>query len=191
TALFNWGDGNSSTVATSGTNGLGTVSATHVYATTGSYTVTVTLSDTDGPTSIAQTFQVTVTRSIYLLNLTASGELNVSLSGSINIPGSIYVDSNSASALTVSGSASITAAQINVVGGVSKSGSATFHPAPTTHAAIAADPLAYLAAPTGGVNRGSVVLGDGSTVTINPGIYSQINISGSATLKMNPGVYVI
>ena len=27
--------------------------------------------------------------------------------------------------------------------------------------------------------------------TINPGIYTSINVTASATLKMNPGVYVI
>jgi hypothetical protein len=103
----------------------------------------------------------------------------------------VVVDSNSPTALTESGNAQVKAATIQVVGGVQKGGNATLSPAPVTGAAAAADPLAGLAAPTGGTFRGSVSLGGTNTQTIDPGVYSQISVSGNASLTLNPGVYVI
>ena len=64
-------------------------------------------------------------------------------------------------------------------------------PSPTTGVAVIADPLASLAAPTGGTNQGSVNLSKGSQ-TISPGIYSSISVSGKGTsLVLKPGVYII
>src|SRR5262249_2296814 len=74
-----------------------------------------------------------------------------------------------------------------------KSGNATFHPAPTTGAASVADPLAALPSPgTNGLTHyGAENLGAYSKATIDPGIYSQINVSGNAVLTMNAGTYII
>ena len=47
-------------------------------------------------------------------------------------PGDVVVDSSSRTALSASGNAQVTASAIDVVGGVQKSGNATFSPAPTT-----------------------------------------------------------
>jgi hypothetical protein len=134
---------------------------------------------------------VIVTQSIYVLNGTASGALSVTGNASINIPGTVYVDSSSPTALTESGNAAVTAASIQVVGGASQGGHATWSPAPVTGAASAPDPLAALAAPTTGIARGSVNLSGNSTLTINPGVYSSIQVSGNARLTLNPGVYVL
>ena len=66
---------------------------------------------------------------------------------------------------------------------------------PVTAAPIVADPLAGLAVPNaaayGLTNRGAVNLSGNNTLTINPGIYSQINVSGNAKLIFTPGIYVI
>jgi hypothetical protein len=132
-----------------------------------------------------------VTQSVYVLNPTAGGALTLSSNAAINVPGSVVVDSNSPTALTESGNAQVKAATIQVVGGVQKGGNATLSPAPVTGAAAAADPLAGLAAPTGGTFRGSVSLGGTNTQTIDPGVYSQISVSGNASLTLNTGVYVI
>jgi hypothetical protein len=137
------------------------------------------------------TLTQTVTQSIVVLNGTASGALSVTGNASINIPGNLIVDSNSRAALTESGNAAVTAAGIQVVGGASQSGHATWSPAPVTGAASAPDPLAALAAPTTGVARGSVNLSGNSTLTINPGVYSSIKVSGNARLTLTPGVYVL
>ena len=53
------------------------------------------------------------------------------------------------------------------------------------------DPLAGLAAPTGGVFQGAVNLSGNASETINPGVYTQISVSGNAKLILNPGIYVI
>ena len=96
-------------------------------------------------------------------------------------------------ACLASGNAQITAAVIDVHGSVSKSGDATFSPAPVTKAATVSDPLAGLPVPstTGLTNFGSYSLSGNSTATINPGIYSQISLSGNANLTMNAGTYII
>ena len=63
TATINWGDGLSSTGTVNDTvmpsGASGTVSATHVFATTGVYTATLTVNDSDGGSS-SETFQITV-----------------------------------------------------------------------------------------------------------------------------------
>src|SRR5262249_43968950 len=107
------------------------------------------------------------------------------------------VDSNSTTALKASGNTNLTASAIDVVGGYSASGNASFNPPPSMwqHVFIS-DPLAALPAPSAATagpltNMGSVNLSGKNTLTINPGIYTQISVSGTATLIMNPGVYVI
>jgi parallel beta-helix repeat protein len=131
-----------------------------------------------------------VTQSIYVLNKTEGGALSISGHASINIPGTLVVDSNSKHALTASGHAQVTAASIRVVGGVDLDGQATLSPAPVMGVGAVPDPLAGLVAPTGGTAQGSVSLNKGS-LTINPGVYQSIKVSGSASLTLNPGVYVI
>ena len=93
------------------------------------------------------------------------------------------VDSSSATALSASGNAQLTAAMIDVAGGVQKSGNATFSPAPTTGVSVS-DPLAGADAPEHG-RTDQLWLGEpqrNSPATISPGIYSQISVSGNASL---------
>jgi hypothetical protein len=134
----------------------------------------------------------TVTQSIYVLNTSAAGSVSVSGNAGIAIPGTLYVDSSSRTALTESGKAQITAAGIQVVGGVSTSGNATLSPAATTGAASVADPLSSLTGPgtSGLTNYGAASYSQGAH-TLSPGIYSQISASGSASLTLNPGLYLI
>src|SRR5208337_4642967 len=136
---------------------------------------------------------LTVNRSIIVLDPSAAGALTIGGNAIINIPGVVYVDSSSSSALLASGNAQVTAAAIDVHGGVKKSGNATFNPAPTTGVAVLADPLKSLPSPstTGVKNYGSFTLSGSSSATIQPGIYSQISVSGSGTLTMSSGVYII
>jgi hypothetical protein len=137
------------------------------------------------------TLTVTVNTSILVLDPKASGAFTLSGSANINLRGNVVVDSNSSSALTASGSAVLKASSIQVVGKVQQSG-ATISPAPVTGASPVADPLANLPAPStsGLTNYGAANIA-GSTKTLQPGIYSQISISGSASVTLNPGVYII
>jgi hypothetical protein len=129
---------------------------------------------------------------IYILNRTASGALSLSDNAEINISGTIVVDSSSLTAVKANEKAHISASAIDVVGGVSASGHATFGARPVTGAAFVADPLAGLAVPpASGHSLGWVTLGDNASCTLNPGIYSGISVSGHAHLTLKPGIYVI
>jgi hypothetical protein len=193
TATVAWGDGATTGGAITQPGGVGTpfiVSGSHTYGVAGIETVTVTIKDLGGQLATTS-FVLTVQPSIFVLSPTAGGALTLKGTVAINIAGAVVVDSNSANALTASGNAQLTAVSIQVVGGVSVSNGAILNPTPVTLAQPVMDPLAGLAAPSGGTNRGAVNLTKGS-LTINPGIYSQIAVSGTGTtLNMNPGVYVI
>ena len=137
---------------------------------------------------------LTVYQSVIILDpnadgLTATGNASISLAG-----GGVYVDSNSARALTANGNAQITASVVDVHGGDKIDGNhVNINPGPTLGAPVVPDPLANLAQPStsGLTNFGSVNLERGGSLTINPGIYSQITVSGAGSLTMNSGVYII
>jgi hypothetical protein len=132
---------------------------------------------------------------ILVLDPKASGALALSGYATITEAGSVVVDSNSATALVASGYARVTASSIRVVGSFVKSGNTVvLNPAPIIHSTALADPLSGLAAPAApaaGKSLGAVSLGGSSSLTINPGLYSQINVYGNAHLTFNPGTYEI
>jgi hypothetical protein len=160
------------------------------------YVVTLTVSDVIGGKGTT-TLQLIVAPSIFVVNPSVNGALTVSGNASINIPGEIVVDSSSSSALSAAGSAQMTASTTDVLGGFQTTGNATITPAPTTGVSVA-DPLVTLGAPspTALTSYGSVTFTTGSHI-INPGIYSQIKVSGNASLTMSagsggaPGMYII
>jgi hypothetical protein len=169
-------------------------------AAVGAYPITGTLSNASGVTTdynvtlnngtLTVLNPVVPSAAVYVLSKTASGALTLSGNANINVPGVIEVDSSSASAISGSGNAIVTATGIQVVGGASLTGSAKFNPNPTTHAAYVADPLFGLAIPSvSGSSQGP--LNVSGKITINPGIYSSISVSGNGNLTMNPGIYVI
>ncbi len=168
---------------------------------TGSHSITAAYTSGDGnfnpsPISTAITQVVSAPasgQSIIVLDPTAGGALSLSGNASIKLAGEVVVDSSSSSALAASGNAQISASVIDVHGGVSKSGNASFSPAPITGAATVADPLASLAEPgtAGLVAQGAETLSGNSTATIQPGIYSQITASGNAKLTLSSGIYLI
>ncbi len=174
------------------TSGTASFSTTSLAA--GPHTITATYSgDGNFLSSYGTAGTVTVGQSIIVLDPSAGGALSISGNASINLPGGVYVDSSSSTALSASGNASIKATVIDVHGGVSRSGNASFRPAPVTGAAVAADPYATLAEPstTGLTSFGSESVSGDSSATIKPGIYSGISVSGNATLTMSAGTYII
>jgi hypothetical protein len=189
TVSVNWGD-NQTSAGTSTTTGT-TVSAqgSHPYAVAGSFTVTTKISQ-GSAFSVIVSSTATVQPSIIVLNPSAAGALSLQGSSSLTIAGAVVVDSNSPTALSVGGSAQISAGSILVVGGVSASPGA-LNVTPATGVSPVADPLAGLAVPGTGTTQNAVNLTSGS-LTINPGVYAQISVSGNGTtLSMNPGVYII
>lgn len=125
--------------------------------------------------------------------------VDVAMSGSasISVPDcNIYDDSDSSNALTLSGSASLTANEIGIVGGYSDSSSGKITPdPPTTGLAPAANPLPLSAPeiPTGTCSGSTCNpnYSSGSN-TLGPGTYNSISVSGTGTtLTLTPGNYII
>jgi Flp pilus assembly protein TadG len=126
------------------------------------------------------------------IGMTGSGTLSMANCG-------IVVDSASSSALKLTGSASITAESIGIVGGYSETGSGTISPTPVTGLAPAADPLAWLTPPS---FVASSCLADphftgSSSNTIGPTTaggticYDGLSMTGSGSLTMQAGTYII
>jgi hypothetical protein len=131
---------------------------------------------------------------IYVMDPAASGAL--SMSGTPNLISScgIYIKSNSSSALSGNGTPTLTASEIDVVGGSMFSG--TMHPnPPTTGVNVRPDPLWYLQPPslTGmTVQSTSQVSINGWAVTnLQPGIYKGGISVANGTAILTPGTYVI
>jgi hypothetical protein len=109
--------------------------------------------------------------SIFVLNPTANGALTLSGNASIQMPGVVIVESSSKTALSAGGNTQLSAWATGV---------------------SVLDPLAGLTppCPTGLTNYGSINLTGGSQ-TICPGLYSQIHVSGNASLTLSAGTYII
>jgi type VI protein secretion system component Hcp len=186
------GDGITATFQSAGTPANATVG-------NGPYAITATLNDPNGklgnysvtlvPVTLTVTLSPPGTAPVYVLDATATGALNLAGSSKVVLAGPIVVDSGSASAVVVSRGAKIQASGVLVAGGVAQRGKA--RTIKTGQPTLIGDPLAGLAIPTGAGTAISEVLGGKSSATIHPGVYSQINVSGSARLKMTPGVYII
>ena len=159
----------------------------------GTNTITVSYGGDAEFLNSAGTVTVVVNQSIIVLDPSAGGALTLSGNASIKVAGGVFVDSSSASALAISGNAQIKASVIDVHGKVQKSGNASFSPAPVPGAAVLADPLTGLVWPgtAGLANFGSESVSGNSSVTIKPGIYSQISASGNSTLTLQSGTYII
>ncbi|HMG86102.1 MAG TPA: pilus assembly protein TadG-related protein [Terracidiphilus sp.] len=128
----------------------------------------------------------------------AKSGTDVSLTGSGAITATncdIYDDSsNTSTALTLTGSGSITAQEIGIVGGYKETGSGSISPTPVTGIAPAADPLAGLTAPpipTGTCTSCDKSFSGSSNNTLSPGTYHSISNTGSGTLTLTAGNYII
>jgi 6-phosphogluconolactonase (cycloisomerase 2 family) len=196
TAVFDWGDAATGQHdVTSGlvteSNGSGSVGGTHAFSSAGIYTVSLTVTSSNGAHSTPVQFIINVGEAAYLLSTSASGALTASGNAHITFPGVLDVDSNSRSAINVSGNSIVTASAINVVGGVQKSGNAQLNPSAAVGAAAVADPFAALPAPVMNGTPVAVNVSGNATKTITPGVYSQISVSGNGRLTLQPGIYVI
>lgn len=111
----------------------------------------------------------------------------------------IVVNSASSNAINLTGGATITAESVGVVGNVSGSAKGNITPTPVTGIAPAFDPLAWVTPP--GFNTSSCVsdphITGSGTATLGPAIsggtvcYNGLSISGSKTITLTPGLYII
>jgi len=100
----------------------------------------------------------------------------------------IYDNSNSGTALDLTGGGSISAKQVGVTGGFS----GTVRPTPITGMVPVTNPLASLAAP--GIPGGGSCPVESFTTgnhPLGPGCYSSISISGNASMTLSAGNYTI
>ena len=202
-----------SVVATYGyVNGTaGTVVTVHRPASTGAYTgnsksveVIVTTQQARLLSSIYSTAPVTITgRAVALpgsngkgcvlsLNATASGGTTSKGTSSINLAAcSLYDNSSNSSALVNTGSATINAQEVNVVGDVSGGSGITATDGVNKGVSPASDPYASVPPPAfAGCDFNNKTYK--TTVTINPGVYCNgIQLNAGAVVTMNPGVYII
>ncbi len=126
------------------------------------------------------------------LNGVASGATTGQGSTVVNLKNcSLYDNSNNSSALTVGGSASLTALSVNVVGGISGQAGIKTTQGVNTGVPAAADPYKYVDNPTPTGTLYNSCCSHGAD-TINPGIYKNgMKLVSGANIKLNPGVYYI
>jgi Flp pilus assembly protein TadG len=130
-----------------------------------------------------------------VLALDSSVDSAVSMGGSTNVNlanCSVYSDSNSTTALNISGSATLSADSIGAVGGVSISSSnVTTADGIWTHLQGLVDPYADVQMPSySGCTQNN--LNVKTTQTIDPGVYCNgIGVNAGATLTLTPGLYFI
>ena len=107
----------------------------------------------------------------------------------------LAVNSDSSTALTVTGGAHVTASSIQVVGGYSINNGGSTTPTPTTGAPPTADPFANVPSPSIGTclnHPNYTQWGTNGTYQIYPGTYcGGLAVSNGVTGYFNPGVYVI
>jgi Flp pilus assembly protein TadG len=127
---------------------------------------------------------------VIALDRTASGAITVQGSTQINLQNcNVYDNSNSASALTVGGSGSVTALSVGVVGGISGASSINAPDGVKTGLSPAADPYAAMSFPPfNGCDYHNLKIN--STVTLSPGVFcGGISVTAGAVVTLNPGIY--
>jgi hypothetical protein len=130
---------------------------------------------------------------LILLDPSSPGALTLIGSAQLVSNGTVQVDSNSSSALTINNSGKGTAPAFNIVGGYKQDGAwSPLVGSIITGASSVVDPLASLPpVPSTGLPTfaTSPMNGNGSQ-TISPGIYNGgLSIGGGQTVTMSPGVY--
>jgi hypothetical protein len=151
----------------------------------------VTANPTIRASAIAGVSAVPPTSCVYALDPSASGALTVkgtAVLGTTNC--AVYVNSNSSSALVKTGSGSINST-VDIVGNYSLVGSGSISPLPNTGQASISDPLSGLPAPTfSGCDFTNYSVSGNATLT--HGVYcGGVHITGSGTITMGPGIYVM
>ena len=129
---------------------------------------------------------------VIALDSTASGAITVPGTSKINLQNcNLYDNSNNSSALNVSGSGSISALSVGVVGGTSGASSITTTAGVKTGLLPTPDPYASVSFPPfSGCNYNNLKVN--SSVTLSPGVFcGGISVVAGATVTLNPGIYYI
>jgi Flp pilus assembly protein TadG len=129
---------------------------------------------------------------VFALSPSASGAVTVNGTTSLNSQCGLYDNSDSSTALTVSGGGTLTAPFVGVVGSTSVNGGGSTPP--TSGIPAFGDPLSWVTQPTydsdlcpqGSFHQTSL------NGTVSPGYFcGGIHIAGGATVNFSPGLYII
>jgi len=141
-----------------------------------------------------------ISAGVILLDPSSTGSLDMYGGGTLTVGGSggtVYVNSGAAKAVEMQNGATITAANLDIVGDDSVSGS-TINATVNTGQQSITDPLAALAAPTKTTDLGSLNLYNGTTETVGTGdqtavyYYSGgISVNSGSKLTLNGGIYIL
>src|SRR5260370_42096206 len=129
---------------------------------------------------------------VLALDPTASGAVTAQGSPTVALDGcSVFSDSNSGSAVSVGGSATVSAVSVGAVGTVSGAGNISTTQGVTSGDSAIADPYASSSYPSfSGCDAHNLTAK--TTVTISPGVYcGGIGLNAGANVTMNPGIYYL
>ncbi len=173
-------------------NGDGTIDSTGSLSNNADPVTLQSVGTVNGASVMVQNFYIPKNTAPAVISLSGTTNKAITVSGgsTLNIT-TLQVNSNGNPALWVSsGSSSVHATAINVVGKAAFTGGATYTGTLTTGVAPVSDPLASLPAPTPGTDQGSVSISSGS-VTYDAGYYSGgITVSGG-NVTLSPGIYIL
>ena len=129
---------------------------------------------------------------LYAINTTIANAINLSGSASIDAPScGLQDNSNSNSAVRMSGSTAIATKKNCIVGAVSNSSSGGVSPAPEPSCPVKADPFASNPKPVIGACTFANYKVSSSTTTLNPGVYCGGLTISSSNVTFAPGLYII
>jgi hypothetical protein len=131
---------------------------------------------------------------IIVLHPSMNGALTMSGNSTVQIPAkAVFVNSNHATAVRMSGNATLDAPNLNVVGGTSMSGNSQCTGSVALGSLPVQDPLSGLQFPSsaGMQNMGAQSLSSSTQKTLSPGYYPSISISANAVVTLQPGLYVL
>jgi hypothetical protein len=151
-----------------------------------------------GAAAVARGTTVAYSKAAILVLATSGTSVTLSNMAQVSaVNGSIVVDSTSSSSIFSSGTPTLTTPELDLSGNILFSGSNPNRATVTKYAqASTPDPLASIPAPSSSgmtVQSSSAInlLGTQS-LTLNPGVYNGgITLSGNSSLTLNPGVYYI
>jgi Flp pilus assembly protein TadG len=132
---------------------------------------------------------------VLALDPTASSAVKVSGANQLNLVNcNLYSDSNASPSLDVSGSATVSANQVGVVGDISGASDITAANGIRTGMRPIADPYANVSPPPepSCSNAKITVNSNGKNTSLSPGCYSgSITVNAGATLNLSPGIYYL
>ncbi len=130
---------------------------------------------------------------IYVMDPNGAGALSMSGSPSVTSACGVYINSNNATALFGNGTPTLSASEIDIVGGYSfPAGGLTPNP-PNTNVATMSDPLANLPTPTvpAGCDHNNFQVNTPTTTVLNPGVYCGGIYVKKGLASFNPGMYIL